>query len=230
MRLKLFLLFCLLGCWHGLVLAQPRQIHLEYEVKRDGKPFATVKEDFTQDGRTYQIQSVTKGVGIYALFGERVLTSAGDVTAEGLRPKHFGLKQGDNPNKTLAADFDWAKNELNMQVKGKLKTVPLQTGTQDLASYAYQFMYKPPQKGEVSVVLTTGKKLNTYQYQVSPEISPQILANQSVNIVQLDTVKAAETDKKQLWLGGNLHHLLVRYQQNEDGAVLEQVITKVSIQ
>ncbi len=219
----------LLGCWSGLVQAQPKKIHLEYEVKRDGQPFATVKEDFTQDGRTYQVQSVTKGVGIYALFGERVLTSAGDVAAEGLKPKHFELKQGDNPKKTLIADFDWDKNVLNMQVKGKLKTELLQPGTQDLASYNYQFMYKPPQKGEVTVTLTTGKKLNTYQYSAS-EGATQTLAGQDMNILQMDTVKVDEADKKQLWLAPDLHYLLMRYQQNEDGAVLEQVITKISIQ
>ena len=229
MRFKYLLLIYILGMWCGLAQAQPKQIHLEYEVKRDGKPFATVKEDFTQDGKTYQIQSVTKGVGIYALFGERVLTSAGDVTNEGLRPKRFELKQGDNPKKTLIADFDWTQNQLNMQVKGKLKTEPLQPGTQDLVSYPYQFIFRPPQKGAVNVTLTTGKKLNTYQYQAE-EVAPQTLAGQSVNILQLDTMKGNDADRKQLWLATNLHYLLMRYQQHEDGALLEQVVTKISIQ
>ena len=42
--------------------SKPKHIQLEYEVTQNGKPFATVKENFTQDGKQYKIESITKGV------------------------------------------------------------------------------------------------------------------------------------------------------------------------
>jgi hypothetical protein len=128
--------------------------------------FGQVKETFTQTGKQYRIKSVTKGYGVYALMGERVLTSTGEVTKSGLKPTHFELHQGKSAKKTLIADFLWAKSTLNMQVKGETRTEKLVTGTQDLASYVYQFMFNAPIKDEVNVTLTTGKRLNTYQYKV----------------------------------------------------------------
>ena len=149
-----------------LAQALPKNVQLEYDVVRDGKLFARVKESFTQNGKQYRIQSITKGVGIYALLGERKLTSTGAVTKAGLKPNHFELHQGKNDNKTLIADFDWAKNTLSMQKKDEKQTEKLSTGTQDLASYAYQFMFNPPLKDDITVAMTTGKKLNVYQYKV----------------------------------------------------------------
>lgn len=124
--------------------ALPKNIQLEYELRRGGKLMAKVKENFSQDGKQYKITSVTKGVGIYALMGERQLQSVGEVTKEGLKPKHFELHQGDNAKKTLINDFDWEKSSLNMTIKGESSNVTLEKGTQDLLSYAYQFMFAPP--------------------------------------------------------------------------------------
>jgi hypothetical protein len=105
----------------NLAFAYPKNIQLEYDVARNGKMFAKVKETFTQNGKQYRIKSVTKGIGVYALMGERVLTSTGAVTKEGLKPSHFELHQGKSAKKTLIADFNWAKSALTTQVKGEKK-------------------------------------------------------------------------------------------------------------
>lgn len=226
---KLWLLFWLLSV--NLAYAQPKSVQLEYEVTRDGTPFATVKESFTQDGKQYKVESITKGIGVYALFGERKLTSVGKVTAQGLVPSHFELQQGDSARKSLITDFDWASNTLNMQVKGKIKTATLEKGTQDLAGYAYQFMFAPPLKSEVNVALTTGKKLNQYQYKVSERGVLIDAANVQYKTTHLISTKAEDESKKQLWLAENQHYLLVRYSQlDENGATLEQTLTKVHVE
>jgi len=123
--------------------ALPKNITLKYEVIKNDSPFANVKEHYTVNGNAYKVESITKGVGVYALFGERTLSSAGSVTENGLVPQHFELHQGDNAKRTLIADFDWQNKQLNMQVKGKPKVAALLPNTQDLASYAYQFMHQP---------------------------------------------------------------------------------------
>lgn len=214
-----------------LAFAYPKNIQLEYDVARNGKLFAKVKESFTQTGKQYRIKSVTKGIGVYALMGERVLTSTGAVTSQGLKPNHFELHQGKSEKKTLIADFNWAKNTLNMQVKGENKTEVLEKGTQDLASYLYQFMFNPPTNDEVKVTLTTGKKLHQYQYKVMARGLKLEIAKNSYKTLHISNEAAAGDDKKQLWLAQDQYYLPVRYKlTDEDNDNFEQTLTKIHVE
>ncbi|MBC7756902.1 MAG: DUF3108 domain-containing protein [Bdellovibrio sp.] len=240
LRLKQLLVFVLL-LNISAAYALPKSVQLEYDVARDGKLFARVKESFTQNGKQYHVQSITKGVGIYALLGERNLTSTGAVTNTGLKPSQFELRQGKNDSKTLIADFDWANNTLTMQKKDEKLTEKLQAGTQDLASYAYQFMFSLPQKNEnqsddIEVVLTTGKKLNTYQYKVVARGIKTEVGNTSYKTLQLsnqaeiDKTKTGQ-EKKQLWLAQDQFYLPVRYEQTDDnGNTYVQTLTKIHVE
>lgn len=212
----------------------PKLIQMNYEVTKDGQPFAKVKEQFSVTGNTYKIESITKGLGVYALLGERKLTSAGELTAEGLKPIHFELLQGDNPKKALLADFDWAKKTLRMMVKGKPKDAALTPGTQDLASYAYQFMFMPaPLKDAVSVALTTGKKLNQYQYKINVnQVTVETAGKQykTLHLEQLNQDKS-QTETKELWLGVEHYYLPVRIMLiDENGAKIEQTLTELHVE
>ena len=209
---------------------KPRLIQLEYDVTRDGKLFARVKEHFSQNGKQYNIKSVTKGVGVYALTGERVLTSAGAVSKAGLKPSHFELHQGKSAKKTLIADFNWTKNILVMQVKGETRTEKLEAGTQDLASYAYQFMFNPPTQTEVKVSLSTGKKLNQYTYKVLARAEKLDAANKTFKVLHISNQASAGDEKKQLWLAEDQHYLPVRYALEEDGDKFEQTLTKIHVE
>ena len=228
LRLKqFFVLFMLLSA--NMAQALPKNIQLEYDVMR--KRFATLKESFTQNGKQYRIKSVTKGLGIYALLGERVLTSTGAVTKEGLKPNRFELHQGKGDKKTLIADFNWAKNTLNMQNKDGVKTGHLEKGTQDLASYVYQFMFNPPTKDEVKVTLTTGKNLKQYQYKVVAHDLAVSAANASYKTLNISNEAGAGEDKKQLWLAQDQFYLPVRYKlTDEDGDNFEQTLTKIHVE
>ena len=209
--------------------ALPKRIQAVYEVTKNGQPFAKVHEQFTVNGSSYKVESVTKGIGVYALFGERVLTSKGEVTAQGLKPEHFELHQGDNPKKALLADFDWAKQNLRMTVKGKLKEAGLVAGTQDLASYAYQFMYQPETlKGDITVTLTTGKKLNQYQYHINPE--PEMIESGALQYKTLHLAPPAKDtqETKELWLAADYHYVPVKILMvDENGQKLEQTLTEL---
>jgi hypothetical protein len=151
----------------NLAIAAPKKITLEYELESDGQLFANVTEYFTQDGKLYQIESVTKGIGIYALLGKRELKSNGVVTKQGLKPLHFESLQSTSAKRTLINDFDWENQRLNMQVKGRKKEQALQDGTQDLLSIMYQFMFKPPMQTPFAIPLTIGKKLSMTDYEVT---------------------------------------------------------------
>ena len=214
----------------------PKNIALTYDLKRDGQLFAKVKEKYSQKGSQYTITSITKGEGIYALMGERKLTSSGEVAKNGLKPKHFEFYQGNNSKKTLINDFDWANDMLNMQVKGNVKTESLVEGTQDLISYAYQFMFVPPTfarvgNNNINVVLTTGKKLSQYDYKVQSRGHLIDAAGKQFKTVHIANSPAENEEKKQLWLAEDYHYLPVQYQlTDENGANFEQTLTSINVE
>lgn len=215
----------------NLAVAYPKNIQLEYDVARNGKLFAKVKESFTQNGKTYSIKSVTKGIGIYALLGERKLTSTGAVTKEGLKPNHFELHQGKSEKKTLITDFNWAKSTLKMQVKGEILSEKLERGVQDLASYVYQFMFKPPSGDVVKVLMTTGKRLHLYEYKVIARGVKLDVAKSGYKVMQISNDAGINEDKKQLWLAEEQYYLPVRYKlTDEDGNSFEQTLTKIHVE
>jgi hypothetical protein len=217
---------CLLAV--SVVQAAPRQVELVYEATRNGQPFATVTETFRQENGRYRIESVTQGVGVYALFGKRRLMSEGEVTEQGLKPSHFELHQGDNDKKSLLTDFDWPQNQLNMQVKGKTITVPLEPGAQDLASFIYQFMFCPPVGEDVNMPVTTGKKLRSYHYRVTERDVTLDLPGGHFKTLHLVDATPDGEDSKEFWLATDRHHLPVRLEMRDDkGAKIEQILTSV---
>lgn len=212
------------------LFAAPQKLTAVYHVTRNGQPFADVTETFQQEGGRYKLESVTKGIGIYGLFGERRLASEGDVTADGLRPSHFEQQQGDNAKKAISADFDWNAKTLAMKAKGQTTTAPLEAGTQDLASYAYQFMFAPPKGDEVLLPVTTGKKQRVYHYRVAERDA--VVESAAGKFKTLHLVNAKESgEEKELWLGAEAHLIPVRIvMQDEKGAKIEQVLTSLHAQ
>lgn len=206
--------------------AQPKNITLKYEVMKGDQLFAHVKEQYTVTGNQYKVNSTTKGVGFYALLGERKLTSEGVVTSVGLVPQHFELHQGDSAKKTLLTDFDWKNNQLLMQVEGKVRKAELLPNTQDLASYAYQFMHNPTAlNSQIEVNLTTGKKIKPYTYNVSPETIT--IDGKKVETIHLSPVKADKASKKtkEFWLAKQYHYVPVRIMLvDKHGQKLEQTL------
>lgn len=213
----------------GSASAAPKQIDLVYEATRNGQPFATVTETYRQQNGRYRIESVTEGLGAYALFGQRKLSSEGAVTPAGLKPGHFELHQGDNEKKTLFTDFDWVGNKLNMKIKARLVTVPLEKGAQDLSSFAYQFMFVPPAGEEVVLPVTTGKELNTYHYKVTERgVLLEVPAGKFKTVHIVNAGKNAAEDEKELWLGAESYYLPVRITMRDDtGAKIEQTLTSL---
>ncbi len=228
----------------GLATAAPTKVDVVYQATRNGQPFATVTESYRQENGRYRIESVTKGIGVYALLGERKLTSEGEVTSEGLRPSHFELHQGDNEKKSLYTDFDWVANVLTMKIKGKLVTVPLEKGTQDLISFAYQFMFVQPQGDALELPVTTGKKLRIHHYAVTERDAILELPAGKFKTMHLvkagkddpdkltekPTEKQGASDEKELWLGAEAYSLPVRLLLVDDnGAKTEQTLTSLHV-
>lgn len=220
----------LLALIQSVAVAAPESVTLNYEASRNGQPFANITETYTVQNGKYRIESVTKGIGVYALLGERRLTSEGEVGKGGLKPLHFELHQGGNPKRSLYTDFDWAASTLQMKVKGKLLTETLPGGTQDISSLIYQFMFVQPAGNTFKLPVTTGKKLKMYEYRVAGRDVPLTVPAGSYNTLHLrDAGEDADEDSKELWLGGAATHFLpVKLVMRDDkGAVIEQVLTSL---
>lgn len=224
-----------IGLWMAVLMgttlwahAAPKSVKLTYEVKRNGQRFGNVTETYSQTGKQYSLQSVTKGSGVYALLGERKLLSQGDVTKDGLRPKHFESLQSSNAKKTLINDFDWKARMLSMQIKGQATQMTLPPGTQDLLSVMYQFMFKPPTSGQLKLSITTGKRLKTHQYQVSAQSAKLITPAGEFKVVELTEVEDA--DAKKIYLATEKFALPVKIVVQDDGATIEQLLTHITIE
>ncbi|HEY0562662.1 MAG TPA: DUF3108 domain-containing protein [Methylophilus sp.] len=211
-----------------LAQAVPKNITLTYKVTRNGTHFADVTEVFKQDGKKYSISSVTKGLGVYALMGERKLLSHGDVTKQGLKPRHFESLQSTKPAKNLINDFDWKNRQLNMQVKGEAQQLPLEKNTQDLLSVMYQFMYAPPKSKAVKIPVTIGKRLSTQAYNVN--LKPVSIPTGAGDLKAIELVESGEKDGKRIFLAVEQQYIPAKMIVVDDGATLEQTLTTVKFE
>lgn len=213
-----------------LANAAPKQLTAVYQATRNGQPFATVTETFRQENGKYRIESITEGLGAYALFGKRRLLSEGEVTAEGLRPRHFEQHLSNNEKKSIIADFNWETKTLSMKVKHSVTTATLEKGTQDITSMAYQFMFVQPTGNEMILPVTTGKRLKTYRYKVADRGLPLEIAAgkfKTLHLVDTDT----SGDERELWLGNESQHIPVRLSSRDDsGSKIEQTLTSLHVE
>ncbi len=228
---RLFALAALV--WAGaLYAAPPHQTAATYALTKQGQRIGTVTETFKQDDGRYTLESVTAATGIYALFakGKIVLASSGEVTDKGLRPLHFEHQRGGDPAKTIRADFDWDAMSLVHHFDGNTETAKLEPGTQDRISLLYQFMFMQSAKGDAKLWMTTGRKLNLYQYKRAGE---EKIATPAGTFLTLHFIKqhAADEDGTEIWLAKKRHNFPVRIVIEEhDGGRIEQNLTALSFE
>lgn len=211
--------------------AAPQQVRAVYQATRNGQPFATVTETFQQQDGRYRLESVTEGIGVYALFGKRRQLSEGEVTAQGLRPLHFEQHLDGSGKKPVMADFDWAAGTLTMKSKGQPSSAALEEGTQDQLSYAYQFMFRPPQGDEFSLPVTSGKKLRTYRFRIVDKGLGMDTPAGTFSAMRLANGAADGEENKELWLGEDRHHIVLRSSmKDENGARIEQTLSSLHVE
>ncbi len=227
------LLAALCSLWMGAALAAaPQQVAATYSLTKQGMQVGTVSESFKQAKGRYQLESITSATGIYALFmrGKIRLISSGEVTDHGLRPRHFEYHRGADPAKTVQADFDWEKMTLTHRFDGKTESVALEPGAQDRISLQYQFMFAPPDKEDIRLFMTTGRKLNLYRYKLAGEETITTPAGQ-FQAIHLVKQHAADEDGTEIWLAKKRHYFPVRIVVKEhNGGKLEQNLTSLTFE
>ncbi|MBI5890004.1 MAG: DUF3108 domain-containing protein [Nitrosomonadales bacterium] len=231
MRPLVALLLCCVA--PALFAAPPGRIEANYDVSTKGVKIAMVAEVFTRTGNRYRIESITKPVGLLALFRPDTLyvVSEGDIGAQGLRPNVFVYKRSQETLKNTEANFDWSQSTLLLSDRYGQRYEPLPADAQDRLSALYQFRYLPflRDRKEVTMHITNGSKIDTRQYMIQPR---QML---SVPLGTLETLylstPAQETAwKTEIWLSVENGNFPCKIVLTEDsGEKLTQVLTALSI-
>jgi len=166
-RLATLLLLLVAPALHA---APPARIEASYDVLTKGVKIAEITERFTREGTHYRIESLTRPVGLLALFKPDTLkvVSEGDISRQGLRPRHFLYQRSQETQKNTEADFDWAQSTLMLSDRYGQRFKPLPAGTQDRLSAQYQFRYLAAlsERKEVTMRITNGSKIDVRQYAI----------------------------------------------------------------
>jgi hypothetical protein len=231
MRTFLTLLLCCFA--PALSAAPPARIEASYDVSTKGVKIAEIRERFVRTGNQYRIESITKPVGLLALFKPDTLQviSEGEITRNGLRPQHFLYKRSQETLKNTEADFDWRQSTLMLSDRYGQRFEPLPPGTQDRLSVQYQFRYLSflGDRKEVTMRITNGSKIDTRQYLVHPR-QIQTVPLGTLETIYLSTAPQDTAWKTELWLStenGNFPCKIVLTEDNGDK--LTQVLTALSI-
>lgn len=116
------------------------------------------------DGFRYRLKSLTETTGLAALFkpAQVLQASDGDVTDDGLRPREFRHERVGGVD---TASFDWVGRLVSYS--GRRDAIV--NGTQDMLSMYYQLVLLAPTQGVVEMPIATGRKLETYRFEVLGE-------------------------------------------------------------
>ncbi|MDA8382499.1 MAG: DUF3108 domain-containing protein [Betaproteobacteria bacterium] len=229
--LSLLGLFGVLGLSHPAAAAPPRHIVATYSLTAAGQPVAIDQETFTRTGARYRIESITRAVGLLALFqkGSIRLTSAGTVTASGLEPLRFEEDRGADPRRALSASFDWPTQRLTMRYDGKTEHARLVPGTQDRLSRMYQFLFMRHFGPRLRFAMTSGRSLERYSCHL---VGRERLATPAGTFETLHYAKDRAPGERgfDVWLATTQAHFPVQVEMDQsDGMRLRQTITRLSI-
>jgi hypothetical protein len=210
----------------GVASAAVHEVHSVYHLYLGKNKLGEVTETFIVSADRYEIESVAKPI-LGFLLPTLTQKSRGTVTSEGLRPDHFSQHISNRPEKTATADFDWEKGVLSLSFGGKHRQHDLKPQTFDSLSLKYQFLYVPP-TGDGTVFLTTGRKLEEYQFRVLNEetVVTPIGKSEALHIAKVTKDDESTFD---LWLSKERHYLPVKVVAQDEEQKLEQLLASMKI-
>lgn len=186
---------------------------------------ATVTYQQLANGAQYQIKSLIQAKGLVSLVVPDLLqTSEGDISNQGLRPKHYLYQFGDNKNKTFQAAFDWDNKKLTLSSAKGQENLDLPEGTQDLLSFMYQFMFVPPLQ-TMQLNITNAKKLGVYDYAFEGE---EVITTKmgDLNTVHLMRASAEGEKKTELWLAVDYQYVPVKIRETDSKGKVYALLAK----
>lgn len=212
--------------------APASRIQASYDVIGYGFKLISVSETYTRTHDQYQIEGVSKAVGLLARFKPEVIrtTSKGLVTAQGLRPLSYTSKRELDTKRNSSAIFNWdTATILHKDYQGE-RTAVMPAGTQDRLSAMYQFQFMSLQNmAEVSLTITNGRDLDHYSYHVTPEQSITVPLG-TYKTRYLAIPKQEDGSTFEIWLATELGNFPCKIVITDaDGNKATQVLTGLTI-
>ena len=214
------------------VHSKPTNIESWYDVRRSigGSKVGETHTTYNVEQGHYKISSISEAKGLVSLIysGKLVQTSEGELTENGLQPTSFYQAYDNEENKTYRANFNWVEHIISLQTSKNLESAELPSGTQDILSVQYQFMFLPPLQ-TTELFVTTGKTLRNYDYTFEGEelITTQLGEFNTIHIIHRGE---DDNDKTEMWLAEEYHYLPIRLRKYlKDGTVVEQEMRKTNL-
>ncbi len=231
LRLAVWLLLC--GIAQPLFAAEsPSRIQADYDVLKGRIIIATITETYTRTRDGYHIDSISRAVGLLALIKAETIhiTSAGMLTAHGLRPVSYIHERKLDTKRNARADFDWSANRITLTNRAGQRTLPLSAGTQDRLSMMYQFMFAELKNASTlsfNVTNANGSMVDDYSYRVTTKQSVTVPLG-TFQATHLITPLLASKSQTEIWLAAEHANFPYKMVITEaDGSYLTQVLTKV---
>jgi hypothetical protein len=210
-------------------------IETEFDVRTDigakvnasaaGK--AKITFQLLPNNKQYKLKSLIQAKGLASLLIPDLLqTSEGNLTQSGLQPEHYLYQFGNKANKTFNAYFDWHNQQLSLHSANGDQLLNLPSGTQDLLSFMYQFMFVAPMQS-MHLSITNGKKIGSYDYSFEGE---EIITTKigDINTMHLMRIGAESEKKTELWLALDYQYVPVKIRETEkQGKVYELLMTSL---
>lgn len=209
-------------------LSPYKYVETVFEVRRgnDASAAGTARIIFNFDKTNdrYTLTSKTEAKGLASLFFDTLMqTSEGSITASGFMPYLYTYQYGNNQSQK--AYFNWDEATLKLSSAKGEKTENLVTGTQDILSVMYQFMFMPP-RYDTQITITNGKNLRIYTYHFEGE---KIITTKLGPLKTLHLLKSgSEKEQTELWLAVDYQYLPVQIRKTEkDGSIIEQTAIEI---
>ena len=210
----------------------PRHAQLTYIVYK-GTDFAIGEarhrlEIDDDNGYTLQVDINTTGIASFFKTFEMTQRSRGTVSALGLRPDAFSESRVTaKGNQAITAQFDWTSRELAFS-NGNHSMLPEQT--QDILSFLYQFSQLPLNQPTLTLHISNGKKLESYELAIGEEERIQTGIGR-IRALPLHKIQAPGEEGLDIWLGLEYRLLPVKIRQlDRSGEIAgEMVISEIRV-
>ncbi len=208
----------------------PARMWLRFDLIRgeQGLVVGRVIHTWQRTADNYALTSLAEATGPFSLFvsDQHKQSSSGRIVAAGLRPDSFDAQRG-KVEKSDAARFDWETRNLQLSSEGNQSSAKLESGTRDMLSFLYQFAYSLPERGDIRVDLTNGRKLDSYRYRIvaEEEVETPLGVLKTVHLTKLHDPGEEGTE---IWLGMDYHYVPVKIRHTgKQGDRFEQVIAEI---
>jgi hypothetical protein len=209
------------------------KIQASYDVIGFGMTLANVSETYTRTDNNYQIESVTKAVGLLARLKPETIrvTSQGKITAQGLLPLAYSLTREVDTNKNASAKFDWEKAVLTHNDYKGINDLPLGKGTQDRLSVLYHLpLLAKMEQTAFKFGITDGNNLEDYSFTLDAGEQNVRVPMGSFKSRYISNTPVGEQVKYEIWMATERDYFPYKIIVTDaKGGKLTQVLTDISI-